>query len=164
MHHVSSHPGRIAQQHVHGHVDRTIIEFAIIDDKLAIVGQRTNDGNRATFSLAQRRKLIDTIVTDEQHVALLRFVTPNVHRRHARLGVCDFTQFYLRAAFAVIDCFGHRVREPASAHVMDKQNRVVSAHLPATIDDFLCPPLHLRVAALHRCKIKVFAARTACKA
>ena len=50
---------------------------------------------------------------------------------------------------AVIDRLGHGIRQTAGAYVMNQQDWILVAHLPATIDDFLCPALHLGVTALH---------------
>ena len=47
------------------------------------------------------------------------------------------------------------------AHVMDEQDRIVGAHLPAAVYDLLCAPLHLGIAALHRGKVQILAAAAA---
>ena len=46
------------------------------------------------------------------------------------------------------------VRQAAGADIVDRQDRVVLAQLPAAVDDFLRAPLHLGVAALHRVEIE----------
>ncbi len=65
------------------------------------------------------------------------------------------------APLAVRDDFGHRIRKAAGADVVDHQDRVVRTHRPAAVDDFLGAALHLRIAALHRGEIELFAARAA---
>ena len=50
---------------------------------------------------------------------------------------------------------GTRVGEPAGADVVDRQDRVRRAKLPAAVDDFLRAALHLGVAALHRVEVQV---------
>ena len=44
---------------------------------------------------------------------------------------------------------------------MNQQDRIVVAHRPTLVDDFLCSSLHLRVAALHGREVEVRRARAA---
>ena len=57
--------------------------------------------------------------------------------------------------------FRHGVGQAARTHVVDELDRVVGAERPAGVDHFLCAPLHLRIATLHRGKIEFFAAGAA---
>ena len=92
---------------------------------------------------------------DRQHVALLRFVAPELHRAHAGLVARNRAQLDLGAAVAVVDDLGHGVRQAARADVVDRGDRVVVAERPARVDDLLRAPLHLGVAALHGCEVEL---------
>ena len=53
-----------------------------------------------------------------------------------------------------------RVGKSAGANIVNRQNRIVHAELPATIDDFLRAPFHFRIGPLHRIEIQRFLIRT----
>ena len=61
----------------------------------------------------------------------------------------------------MIDGLGHRVRQTAGTDVVNQQNGIVVAHLPATIDNFLRAALNFRITALHGRKIKILATDSA---
>src|SRR5439155_16898804 len=48
-----------------------------------------------------------------------------------------------------------RVRQAACADVVNGEQRIALAELPAAVDDLLRPPLYLGVAALYRIEIQV---------
>src|SRR5581483_12518970 len=104
---------------------------------------------RAALALAQATKYIERAALDRQHVALLRLVAPDLHRRHARLVVGDGAQLEPAAAAAAVEQLRHRVRQAAGTDVMNRQDRIVRAQGATTIDDFLAAALHLGVGALH---------------
>jgi hypothetical protein len=52
--------------------------------------------------------------------------------------------------------FRQGVGNAAGTDVMHRQDRIVLAHLPAAVDDFLRAALDFRVAALDRGEIEVF--------
>ena len=81
---------------------------------------------------------------EREHVALLRLVAPDLHRRHARFGARYLAQVDRAAAPAVRDGFGQGVRQPAGAHIVDQQNRIRPPKRPATVDDLLSAALHFR--------------------
>src|SRR5690606_32998380 len=83
------------------------------------------------------------------HVALLRFVAPELHRAHAGLVARDRAQIDYGAALGELDDLGHGVREAARADVVDGDDRIRGALRGAAVDDLLRAPLHLGVAALH---------------
>ena len=51
--------------------------------------------------------------------------------------------------------FGQRVGQSPGTHVMDRQDGVVVAKLPAVIDDLLRAALDLGVGTLHRIEVEV---------
>ncbi len=55
---------------------------------------------------------------------------------------------------ARVDELGQRVRQPAGADVVDRQDRVALAQLPAAVDHLLRAALDLGVAALHRVEVE----------
>ena len=148
---------------MHRHVDDSIAKITVTDHEIAIVGERANYRNRATLSFAKHPEFIDAILADDQYVALLRFVAPDAHRRHARLGIVDLAQLNLGAVAAVINGLGYCVRQTTGTDVMDQQDRIVLAHLPAAIDNLLRAALHLRIATLYRSEIQLGAGRAACE-
>ena len=55
---VACHLGRLAEQHLHRHVDGAVVEVAIVDDQVAVVGQRPDHRNRAALALAERVEFV----------------------------------------------------------------------------------------------------------
>ena len=110
---------------------------------------------RATFACAQRFERGDTIGRDHEHVALLRLVTPELHRRHAGLVGEHRAQIDDRTTPAVRHGLGHGVRQSTRTDVVNQQNRILLALRPTAIDHFLCAALHLGVTALHRGEIEI---------
>ena len=160
---VAFHFRRVTEQHFHWHIDRAIAEIPVGDDEIALACKSTDDGDRTAFAFAKGSKILYAVLRDNQHIAFLGLIAPDVHGRHARLGVCNFTQLYLRAKFAVINRFRHSVRQATRANVVNQQDWSLLAHGPAAVDNLLRTPLHLRVAALHRRKIEILARGTACQ-
>ena len=177
---IALHFGRFAQQHVHGHVDwcpharhgrvlaaprggRACLgrpgaahaRVFIGDDQIALFGRHPHHRKRAAFALAQGLEQRQRLGGDRQHVALLAFVAPDFLGRQAGLFERHGAQVKARTAPGVVGQLGEGVGETARAHVMNRQNRVGPGHQPALVDDLLRPALDLRVAALHRVKVKV---------
>ena len=110
---------------------------------------------RRTLAAAQLIKQRQLFRRDRQHIALLGFVTPDLQWAHPRLIAQDIAQLEFTAATAVADQFRHGIRQTARADVVDKQNRVCIAQLPAAVDHFLATAFHFRVIALYGGKIKI---------
>ena len=159
--HVAQHLRRLAENDIERHVDGRVLELRIRDLEPAVVGRLADDRVRAALALAQRRETLELIRRDDEHVALLRFVAPDLERRHARLDRRHGAQIDAAAAIAVCDRFGNRVRQAARADVVNQQDRIRLAERPALIDDFLRAPLDLGVAALHRREVEILRARAA---
>ena len=158
---LAPHSRRLAEERRDRHVDRVVAKARVVHHKLPIAGRAADHRGRAAFAPAQGEKLFQTFGRDREHVTFLRLVAPDLERRHARLVVRHCAQFDAPAPLAVRNDFRDRIRETAGPDVMDDQDRIVRAHGPATIDDFLGAALHFRVAALHRCKIELLAAGAA---
>ncbi len=152
---VAMHLRRLAEQDIHRHVDRIVVMLRIEHAQLALFGGDANNGERATLALAQFAEQRQAGRRDAEHVALLRFVAPDFLRRQAAFLELDLAQVEHGAAAGVIGQFGEGIRQAAGADVMDRQHRVLGAHGPARIDDFLRTTLHFRVAALDRVEIEV---------
>ena len=153
--HIAGHARRLAEQHLDGHVDRRIAEQRIAHQQPTVVGERADDRERAALACAERREAVDGLGRHHEHIALLRLVAPELHRRHAGLVVEDGAQVDHGAAAAVCDRLRHGVRKTTCADIVDEQDGVGHALRPAAVDDLLRAPLHLGVAALHRREIEV---------
>ena len=116
----------------------------------------TQHGERATFAITQFLEFHHAFERDRQHIALLRFVAPDLHRRHAALFAGNRAQFEFRALAATMHQLRQRIGDAPRSDVVDGEDGIVVAHLPAAVDDFLCAALHLGVAALHRIEIQIF--------
>ena len=122
---------------------------------MLLFGRFTDDRIRRALAAAQLVKQRQLIGGNRQHVALLGFVTPDFQRAHARLIAQDIAQVEASAATAVAHQLRHSVGQAARAHVVDEQNRVGVAELPAAVDHFLTTALHFRVVALHGREVEI---------
>ena len=163
--HVAVHLGRLAQQHIHGHIDWQIGRlggFGIAQHQLALLGGHPHHSKRATLALTQRAEQHQRIGGNRQHIALLAFIAPDLLGRHAAFLQRHSAQVKPRATAGVVGQLGEGVGQTAGAHIVDRQNGValatgsaVLAQRPTLVDDLLRPALDFRVAALHRIKIKL---------
>ena len=152
---VARHLRRLAEQHFQIHVDGVVAEVAVAHHQPTVGGRLAQHGEGAALALAQGAELVEPVGRNRQHVALLRFVAPDLARRHARLLGLHAAQFEARAAAGAVRQFRQRVGEAAGADVVYRQDRVLVLQLPTAVDDLLRTPLDLRVAALHRGEIEV---------
>jgi hypothetical protein len=146
---LARHFRRLAEQNLHRHRDGLVAELAIADAKHALGSELAEHGIWTTLARANRGERIEPAGLDAQHVPLLRLVAPQLHRAHAGLVVRHLAQLERSAAAAVVDDFGHGVRKPARADVVNSADGVVRAERPARIDDLLSAALHLGIAALY---------------
>src|SRR5690606_23350754 len=140
---VASHLRRLAEQHLHRHVDNAVAELAVGHDEALIVRKRADNGERAALPLAQRAELRKAMVGDEQDVSFLRFVAPDTERRQPGLGVGYRPDIDSCAKLAVVYGLGHGVRQASGADIVNQQYRIIFTECRTSIDEFLCPPLHL---------------------
>ena len=153
--HVTRHFRRFAEQDVQRQVDRPIVKVAVAQAKVLLRRGFADHRIRRALAAAQLFKQRQLFRRDRQNVTLLGFVTPNLQRAHARLIAEDIAQLEFSAAAAIAHQLRHGVRETARANVVDKQNRVRIAQLPAAVDHFLTAALHFRVVALYRGEIQI---------
>ena len=163
--HIAVHFGRLAQQHVHGHVDRQIrlitlqlgllSQIDIPNDQSTRFCGHTHHCKRATLAFTQGLETGQRIGGNRHHVALLAFVRPDFLGRHARFFQRYGAQVKQGTTTSVIGQFRESVAQPPCAHIMNRQNRVGSTLQPALVDDLLRAALNLRVAPLHRVKVQV---------
>ena len=135
------------------------IEVRVGDDQVPVVGGLAHHREGAALAPAERLELGQAIRCDAQHVALLGLVAPELEGAHARLVVGHLAQLEARAAPLSFDQLGQRVREPAGADVVDRDDRALLALRPAAVDHLLAATLHLGVVALHRGEVEVLVAR-----
>ena len=109
-------------------------------------------GQRSRSQIAV--ELVDPLLGNREHVALLRFVGPDLHGRHARLLDVHLAKLDVRADAAGMGELGERIGQAARADVVDGEDRVRLSHLPARVDDFLAAALELGVGALHRIEVE----------
>ena len=153
---VAMHLRRLAEQHVHRQVDRR--RFAGITDHQAFFrGGGADHREHAAFARAQRGEFLDPRRWDAEHVAFLRFVAPQLHRRQRRIVLRHLAKVDGAADAGIVQQFRDRVGQAAGTDVVHGHDRVVVAHRHAAVDDFLRAPLHLRVVALHRGEIELLA-------
>src|SRR3546814_1355102 len=72
-----------------------------------------------------------------EHVALLRFVAPQLQRRQRRVVAGHLVQVDHAAHARVVQQLGNRVRQAAGADVVAPQDRVAVAERDAAVDHFL---------------------------
>ncbi len=152
---VAGHFRRLAEQHVQRHVDRLVVEVAVVQRQVLFFGRFADHRIRCALAAADLVELRHLRRGNRHHVTLLRFVAPHFQRAHARLVVEDIAQLEAAAAAAVAHQLRHGVGQTAGADVMDKQDRVLVAQLPAAVDHFLTAALHFRVVALHRREVQI---------
>ncbi len=153
--HVAGHHRRFAEDHVQRHVDGTIAEMRVGDDKHAFRIGAPHHRERTALAFAQRSEFIQRLRSYRKHVALLRLVAPDLARRHPGFLRRHRAQIERSADAAAMHQFRQRVGQPAGADVMQRQDRIAVAQLPAAVDDFLRTAFDFRVAALHRIEIEV---------
>ena len=161
--HGAMHLRRLAEQHVHRHVDRRIAlrrtrrgaGGAIVQHELLLVGGHTDHRVRAALARAHRLEQRQRRGRHRHHVALLALVAPDLLRREARFLERHLGQVEARAAVRAVHQLGEGVRDAASAHVVDGEDGVGVAQRPAVVDDLLRAALDLGVAALHRIEVEV---------
>ena len=166
--HIAVHFGRLAQEHVHGHVHRRsrVGRHGVGHHQLTLFGGHAHDCKRAAFALAQGGEQRQRFGRDGQHVTLLAFVAPDFFGRHATFFERYGTQVKAGAASCVIGELGKRIGQAARTHVVDRQNRVagptwslVLTQHPALVDHLLGTAFHFGVTALNRVKVQVRSVR-----
>ncbi|MNS53456.1 hypothetical protein D3C72_862120 [compost metagenome] len=153
--HVAGHLRRFAQQHVKRQINRLIVEVRIVHGQMQLFRRFTNDRVRCALAAAQFVEQRQLVRRDRQHVTFLGFITPDFQRAHAWLIAQNIAQVETPPAAAVAHQLRHGVRETARADVVNEQNRVSIAKLPAAVDHLLATTLHFRVVALYGSKIEV---------
>ena len=146
---------RLAQQHLEIHVDRTIGEQWIVHDQALAGGGAAHDGIRAALAPAEGLEHRELLRIDREHIALLRFVAPDLQRRHSRRFRGHRAQVEHRTAAGAVHDLGQGIRQATRAHIVDGEDRTAGAQGAAAIDNLLATALHLRVAALHRVEVEV---------
>ena len=114
------------------------------------VGRFPHDGKRTTLADANIAERTQLIRIDRHHIALLRFVAPNLKRAHAFFVARHIAELEIAPTAAVFYKLWKGITKTTRAHIVNKGNGVIRATLPAAIDDFLAATLNLRVLALHR--------------
>src|SRR5690606_33801015 len=111
--------------------------MAVIDPEGFFGSGFADYGIGAALPFADGAESINVAGSYGDDVALLGFIAPDFHGRHARLIVGHLAQFKGAAAAAVLDQFGKGVGQAASADIVNKGDGVMVTQLPALIDNFL---------------------------
>ena len=155
---VAMHSREIAEQGRHRHGDRRGVESGVVHLQMPVPRRFSDLRPRTALALAQRGELGDAARVDGEDVALLGLVAPDLERRHSGIVAGNGPQLDPSAPSGAVDQFGKCVGQPPGADVVNGENRIVGAELPAPVDDLLAAALHLRVLALHRREIERFLA------
>src|SRR5450830_803937 len=129
------------------------MEMAVFNGEMTLFRSFAHHCKRAAFTFANGSKSSQVFSGNRHHITLLRLITPKLARRHARLFVMHGTQAEYCAYASIIHKFRESVRDTTSTNVMNAQNWVLVAQLPATINHFLRSAFKLWVAALYGIKI-----------
>ena len=121
----------------------------VLHRQLAVGSGNAKHREGAALTFAQIAEADQAFGRNRQHIALLRLVAPYFAGAHAGLFAGQCAQLEGRAATGIMGEFGHGVGNAAGTDIVYGQNRIPLALLPAAVDDFLRPPLDLRIAALH---------------
>ena len=100
------------------------LQQRIADLQLAVAGDRRRPRRTGSARARRARRSVDAARRERQHVALLRLVAPDFHRRQFRLGARHRAQVDAPAALAVRDRLGQCIRQTARTDVVDQQDRV----------------------------------------
>ena len=129
--------------------------FALVgQNELLLVRRHAHDGKRTALALTNRLERVQRLGRNRHDVAFLALVAPDFLGCQAGFFQRHGAQVKACATAGVVDQFGEGVGQTARAHVVNRQNRVVRARLPALVDDFLRTALDFGVAALHRVKVQ----------
>ena len=150
----TTHARRLAQQHLHGQVHRVWRRPGVVNDELRRGGGGADHGHGAALARAGCFDHRQPLGPDGQHIALLAFVAPDFHRRQRWVGRLDVAQLEMPAATIGVHQFREGVGHPTRADIVNRQNRVGVAELPAGIDNLLTAALQLGVGALHAGKVQ----------
>ena len=91
-----------------------------------------------------------------EHVAFLRFVAPQLHRRQRGIIAGHFAQIDDAALVGIVQQFRDGIRQTAGTDIVHEADRVGRTAREAAVDHFLAAPFHFRVVALHRSEIERF--------
>ncbi|MNV34237.1 hypothetical protein D3C71_1256470 [compost metagenome] len=157
--HIAVHFGRLAQQHVHGHVHGQLLVVCgggrVVQHQLALFGGRADHSEWATLAFTEGLELCQRLGRNGQHVALLAFVAPDFLGSHARFFELHGAQVKACATACVVGQLRKGIAQTTRAYVVDGEDGVGRALRPAVVDDLLRTALDLGVAALHRVKVQL---------
>ena len=152
--HVAVHARRLAEDDLERQLSHRVApEQRVGYGEVAVAGDLADDGVEAALAAGEALEALEVAAPHHQHIALLRFVAPDLHRAHARVVVGDRPQ--VEAGALSLDQLRAGVRQPAGADVVDADDGVVPAQGDAAADQLLAAALHLRVVPLHRGEVEV---------
>ncbi len=126
----------------------------ISQNQLSFFSGHPHHRKRAALALTQGFEHIERLGRNGQHVALLAFVAPDFLGGQAGFFQRHGAQIKACPPPGVVGQLGESVGQAPGTDIVNRQNGIVLALNPAVVDDLLCAPLNLGVAALHRVKIQ----------
>src|SRR5690606_24520815 len=102
-----------------------------------------------------RVKTHEILGCDRKNVTLLGFIAPDFGSRQSRFFQVYLLEFEYCTSSCIIDQLRKRIRETACAHVMDSNDGISAALLPAAVDNLLCTPFEFGIPTLYRIKIQL---------
>ena len=100
MGHITQHLGRFPKNHLQINIDRSVFEMIIDQSQMTVTTCITNMSRWTTFPLTESKESIQILWQYGQHIALLRFTTPNLHRTHGDLFVVNPTKIKTTAGLS----------------------------------------------------------------
>ena len=121
---------------------------------MTVAGCLAQHGEGTAFARADLPEEVAAFGGNGENISFLRLVAPDLARREAGVLHRDIAQLDARAAARRVHELGQRVGQAAGADVVDREDRVRLAELPAAVDHLLRAALDLGVVALHRVEIE----------
>ena len=147
------HLGRLAQQHIHGHVHWVLKCLSaclpIFQNQLALFSCNAYNRKRTAFTLTESFECFYGFWRNGQDIALLAFVGPNLFGRESRSLQGNGSQIKAGASTCIVGEFGKSVGQTTGTHIVDGQDRIVCSQNPALVNDFLSATFNFWVASLH---------------
>ena len=84
--HAAAHARQLAEQHLDGDIDGRRRKLRIGHAQAPVAGDLAHHRKGAALTLAQGREPLDTPRNEREHVALLRLIAPDLHRRQLGFG------------------------------------------------------------------------------
>ena len=152
--------GNVPEDEVEGYVDSRFAASAAVPHLDAgRFGDLADDGDRTALAPADRFDPGPLGRVEDEDVALLGLVAPELHRAEAGVRGRNRAEVHARPEPRRVHDLRDRVGEPPRSHVVNGEDRVQVSEPDARVDDLLGASLHLRVVPLNGGKVELPAAK-----